>query len=196
MFALPSLCCPGSAGLPRSRAGTPADLGYTGGAASPSADPPVRPRPRNPSSAPSRPASGWAGDQPGRVERVSSAASAARSADDSASTQCQSSEGRILAVSSMSRPTSRSTKRVSFAKLREPLEVPNLLALQTDSFDWLVGGPGLARPADRADARAAWTRSSRRSRRSRTSPATCRCPSPTRVSTRSRRTRRSAGTRT
>ncbi len=33
-------------------------------------------------------------------------------------------------------------KRVSFAKLREPLEVPNLLALQTDSFDWLVGGPG------------------------------------------------------
>ncbi|MBM9466217.1 DNA-directed RNA polymerase subunit beta [Nakamurella leprariae] len=31
--------------------------------------------------------------------------------------------------------------RVSFAKLREPLEVPNLLALQTESFDWLVGGP-------------------------------------------------------
>ncbi len=31
------------------------------------------------------------------------------------------------------------TKRVSFAKLREPLEVPNLLALQTESFEWLVG---------------------------------------------------------
>ncbi len=31
-------------------------------------------------------------------------------------------------------------KRISFAKLREPLEVPNLLALQTESFDWLVGG--------------------------------------------------------
>jgi len=30
-------------------------------------------------------------------------------------------------------------KRVSFAKLREPLPVPNLLQLQTDSFDWLVG---------------------------------------------------------
>jgi DNA-directed RNA polymerase subunit beta len=30
-------------------------------------------------------------------------------------------------------------KRVSFAKLREPLEVPNLLALQTESFEWLVG---------------------------------------------------------
>jgi DNA-directed RNA polymerase subunit beta len=29
--------------------------------------------------------------------------------------------------------------RVSFAKIREPLEVPNLLALQTASFDWLVG---------------------------------------------------------
>ncbi|WP_373298332.1 DNA-directed RNA polymerase subunit beta [Nakamurella endophytica] len=30
-------------------------------------------------------------------------------------------------------------QRVSFAKLREPLEVPNLLALQTESFEWLVG---------------------------------------------------------
>ena len=29
--------------------------------------------------------------------------------------------------------------RTSFAKIREPLEVPNLLALQTASFDWLVG---------------------------------------------------------
>ena len=32
-----------------------------------------------------------------------------------------------------------SPRRVSFAKIREPLEVPDLLALQTDSFDWLVG---------------------------------------------------------
>ena len=30
-------------------------------------------------------------------------------------------------------------RRISFAKIREPLEVPNLLALQTDSFDWLLG---------------------------------------------------------
>jgi DNA-directed RNA polymerase subunit beta len=30
-------------------------------------------------------------------------------------------------------------RRISFAKIREPLEVPNLLALQTESFDWLVG---------------------------------------------------------
>jgi DNA-directed RNA polymerase subunit beta len=29
--------------------------------------------------------------------------------------------------------------RVSFAKIREPLEVPNLLALQVESFDWLLG---------------------------------------------------------
>jgi len=32
-----------------------------------------------------------------------------------------------------------SPPRTSFAKIREPLEVPNLLALQTESFDWLVG---------------------------------------------------------
>ncbi|KAF0848885.1 DNA-directed RNA polymerase subunit beta [Nocardia caishijiensis] len=31
--------------------------------------------------------------------------------------------------------------RVSFAKIREPLEVPGLLDLQTDSFAWLVGSP-------------------------------------------------------
>jgi DNA-directed RNA polymerase subunit beta len=29
--------------------------------------------------------------------------------------------------------------RISFAKIKEPLEVPNLLALQVESFDWLVG---------------------------------------------------------
>ena len=30
-------------------------------------------------------------------------------------------------------------RRISFAKIREPLEVPNLLALQVESFDWLLG---------------------------------------------------------
>ncbi|MBB4705985.1 DNA-directed RNA polymerase subunit beta [Sphaerisporangium siamense] len=30
-------------------------------------------------------------------------------------------------------------RRVSFARIQEPLEVPDLLALQTESFDWLVG---------------------------------------------------------
>ncbi len=35
--------------------------------------------------------------------------------------------------------TSTAPARISFAKIREPLEVPDLLALQTDSFDWLLG---------------------------------------------------------
>ncbi|MFI6867425.1 DNA-directed RNA polymerase subunit beta [Nocardia sp. NPDC050406] len=43
-------------------------------------------------------------------------------------------EGRILTVSSQ-------TKRVSFAKLREPLDVPRLLDVQLDSFEWLIGAP-------------------------------------------------------
>ncbi|HEY0889274.1 MAG TPA: DNA-directed RNA polymerase subunit beta, partial [Nocardioides sp.] len=30
-------------------------------------------------------------------------------------------------------------RRISFAKITEPLEVPQLLALQTESFDWLIG---------------------------------------------------------
>ena len=33
----------------------------------------------------------------------------------------------------------RPASRLSFAKIREPLEVPDLLALQTESFDWLMG---------------------------------------------------------
>jgi DNA-directed RNA polymerase subunit beta len=55
-------------------------------------------------------------------------------------------EGRILAAARTS-TKSRADQtgipgaptRTSFAKIREPLEVPNLLALQTDSFDWLIG---------------------------------------------------------
>ena len=35
--------------------------------------------------------------------------------------------------------SSTAPRRISFAKIREPLEVPNLLALQTDSFDTLLG---------------------------------------------------------
>jgi DNA-directed RNA polymerase subunit beta len=47
-----------------------------------------------------------------------------------------------------------SPDRISFAKIREPLEVPNLLALQTDSFDWLVGNDKWrARVANEADPR-------------------------------------------
>ena len=47
-----------------------------------------------------------------------------------------------------------SPNRISFAKIREPLEVPNLLALQTDSFDWLVGNDKWrARVANETDPR-------------------------------------------
>ena len=45
--------------------------------------------------------------------------------------------------------------RVSFAKIREPLEVPDLLALQTASFDWLIGSPewrATLSPEEQADA--------------------------------------------
>jgi DNA-directed RNA polymerase subunit beta len=35
--------------------------------------------------------------------------------------------------------TATHARRISFAKISEPLEVPQLLALQTDSFDWLIG---------------------------------------------------------
>ncbi len=34
---------------------------------------------------------------------------------------------------------SSAPNRISFAKIREPQEVPNLLALQIESFDWLLG---------------------------------------------------------
>ena len=37
------------------------------------------------------------------------------------------------------RSTTGNSRRISFAKIKEPLEVPQLLSLQTDSFDWLVG---------------------------------------------------------
>ncbi|MDQ3733853.1 MAG: hypothetical protein M3400_07650, partial [Actinomycetota bacterium] len=57
-------------------------------------------------------------------------------------------EGRTLAVSRQLSQVSTTNPgfpnapvRVSFAKIREPLEVPDLLALQTDSFDWLIGAP-------------------------------------------------------
>ncbi|MCD9153973.1 DNA-directed RNA polymerase subunit beta [Aeromicrobium duanguangcaii] len=36
-------------------------------------------------------------------------------------------------------PNHSSNPRISFAKIAEPLEVPELLSLQTDSFDWLIG---------------------------------------------------------
>uniref|UniRef100_UPI0030F3889D DNA-directed RNA polymerase subunit beta n=1 Tax=Nocardioides sp. GXZ039 TaxID=3136018 RepID=UPI0030F3889D len=41
--------------------------------------------------------------------------------------------------SNSNHPNTGDPRRISFAKITEPLEVPQLLALQTDSFDWLVG---------------------------------------------------------
>ncbi|MCN4157904.1 DNA-directed RNA polymerase subunit beta [Mycobacterium tuberculosis] len=57
-------------------------------------------------------------------------------------------QSKTAASPSPSRPQSSSnnsvpgaSNRVSFAKLREPLEVPGLLDVQTDSFEWLIGSP-------------------------------------------------------
>ncbi|HEY6933169.1 MAG TPA: DNA-directed RNA polymerase subunit beta, partial [Marmoricola sp.] len=44
-----------------------------------------------------------------------------------------------MAASRSKNTNSNSPRRISFAKIAEPLEVPQLLALQTESFDWLVG---------------------------------------------------------
>ncbi|WP_221176275.1 DNA-directed RNA polymerase subunit beta [Nocardioides marmorisolisilvae] len=46
-----------------------------------------------------------------------------------------------MAASRSKNSNNQSPRRISFAKISEPLEVPQLLALQTDSFDWLIGDP-------------------------------------------------------
>src|SRR5215469_16479136 len=51
----------------------------------------------------------------------------------------QSSEGPLLAASRSASATNLGPHRVSFARISEPLKVPDLLALQTESFDWLLG---------------------------------------------------------
>ena len=55
-------------------------------------------------------------------------------------------EGPLLAASrTPSAPSAEAianrtaSRRLSFANIREPLEVPDLLGLQTESFDWLLG---------------------------------------------------------
>ena len=45
----------------------------------------------------------------------------------------------MAAKTSVSTPLSPGLARHSFAKIREPLAVPDLLALQKASFDWLLG---------------------------------------------------------
>jgi len=44
-----------------------------------------------------------------------------------------------LAASRSASATNTGPRRVSFARIQEPLKVPDLLALQTESFDWLLG---------------------------------------------------------
>ncbi len=44
-------------------------------------------------------------------------------------------------TSSNTSPVPGAPNRISFAKLREPLEVPGLLDVQTESFEWLIGAP-------------------------------------------------------
>ena len=46
---------------------------------------------------------------------------------------------RTTSRTSASTTTSGSGRRISFAKIAEPFEVPQLLSLQTNSFDWLIG---------------------------------------------------------
>ena len=33
----------------------------------------------------------------------------------------------------------KASDRVNFGSIREPIDVPHLLGVQTDSFDWLIG---------------------------------------------------------
>ncbi len=48
-------------------------------------------------------------------------------------------EATNSAVGSTNNSVPGAPNRISFAKLREPLEVPGLLDVQTDSFEWLIG---------------------------------------------------------
>src|SRR5215216_5145417 len=62
------------------------------------------------------------------------------------------SEDRRLAASRTASKTSALTPtgRISFAKIAEPMEVPDLLDLQIDSFDWLVGNDAWRTKVDSA----------------------------------------------
>ena len=57
---------------------------------------------------------------------------------------------RTTSRTSASNPaTSGTGRRISFAKISEPFEVPKLLSLQTDSFDWLIGNEAWDRAVER-----------------------------------------------
>ena len=47
-----------------------------------------------------------------------------------------------MAVKKKNQGTGRDANRVSFAKVTDALTVPDLLALQTESFAWLIGTDG------------------------------------------------------
>ena len=51
-------------------------------------------------------------------------------------------EGRLLAAARRTARSTQNHRRISFAKIGEPLEIPRLLDLQTSSFDWLIGNEG------------------------------------------------------
>src|SRR5699024_6706073 len=64
-------------------------------------------------------------------------------------------EGPPLAASSTDRTTEIARRtlspRVTFAKLGDPIDVPDLLSLQTTSFDWLLGNERAPQPSGPAD---------------------------------------------
>ena len=64
------------------------------------------------------------------------------------------------ASTSTTNKNGRGVSRLSFAKISDTLTVPDLLALQTESFDWLVGNE--AWKARVADAKAAFEKMSGR----------------------------------
>ena len=63
-----------------------------------------------------------------------------------------------MAASRTSAPTAddiaarTASRRINFAKIAEPMQAPNLLALQTESFDWLVGNEKWRARTDAANA--------------------------------------------
>ena len=46
--------------------------------------------------------------------------------------------------------TTRTAMRPTFAKHQDPIEIPDLLSLQTESFDWLIGAPAWRAEAGKA----------------------------------------------
>ena len=67
----------------------------------------------------------------------------------------------------------KASDRVNFGSIREPIDVPYLLGVQTDSFDWLIGNERwqkrVEKDLENGTTLLVLTRSSRRSLRSRTS---------------------------